>query len=664
MNQNSNADLTDKARAFAQAGNFAAAEKMAREALEDTPTDGDLLYILAVSQRYQNKLDDAQASLTELKSVWPEYGRTYQEEGHIFRARNEAEKAIAAYADAVQFNPGLLASWKALAALRAASDNRAAAEHARLHVERLTALPKDLLSVTSFLAEGKLYKAEQLCRQFLQHNPHHIEAMRLLAQIGLKLNVLDDAEFLLESCLEFQPDYLLARIDYLEVLNRRQKYDQALQQAEQIRKTNPSNPTMILMHANALMSVGRYEEALRLFDDIADRTDNPEQLHMARGHALKTVGRHDEAISAYRAAYQEQPAFGDAYWSLANLKTYTFDESELAQMVDQERANGVSAQDRIHLCFALGKAYEDRGDPETSFKYYARGNDTKSSILSHDAGQMDEAFEAQKTTFTRALFERRAGLGHMAADPIFIVGMPRAGSTLLEQILASHSRVDGTLELPNILATAHRLGGRRLRGEDNRYPGIMTDLPADQLKALGEAYINDTRIHRQNAPFFIDKMPNNFRHIGLIKMILPNARIIDARRDPMACCFSGFKQLFAEGQEFSYGQSDIGRYYSGYVALMDHWETVLPGEILRVDYEHVVADLETQVRRILEFCQLDFEQDCLHFHRTDRAIRTASSEQVRQPINTGGMQQWRPFDSYLAPMKTALGLNSRDNKDV
>jgi tetratricopeptide (TPR) repeat protein len=664
LNQNSNADLTDKARAFAQAGNFAAAEKMAREALEDTPTDGDLLYILAVSQRYQNKLDDAQASLTELKSVWPEYGRTYQEEGHIFRARNEAEKAIAAYADAVQFNPGLLASWKALAALRAASDNRAAAEHARLHVERLTALPKDLLSVTSFLAEGKLYKAEQLCRQFLQHNPHHIEAMRLLAQIGLKLNVLDDAEFLLESCLEFQPDYLLARIDYLEVLNRRQKYDQALQQAEQIRKTNPSNPTMILMHANALMSVGRYEEALRLFDDIADRTDNPEQLHMARGHALKTVGRHDEAISAYRAAYQEQPAFGDAYWSLANLKTYTFDESELAQMVDQERANGVSAQDRIHLCFTLGKAYEDRGEPETSFKYYARGNDTKSRILSYDAGQMDEAFEAQKTTFTRALFERRAGLGHMAADPIFIVGMPRAGSTLLEQILASHSRVDGTLELPNILATAHRLGGRRLRGEDNRYPGIMTDLPADQLKALGEAYINDTRIHRQNAPFFIDKMPNNFRHIGLIKMILPNARIIDARRDPMACCFSGFKQLFAEGQEFSYGQSDIGRYYSGYVALMDHWETVLPGEILRVDYEHVVADLETQVRRILEFCQLDFEQDCLHFHRTDRAIRTASSEQVRQPINTGGMQQWRPFDSYLAPMKTALGLNSRDNKDV
>lgn len=664
MNQNSNADLTDKARAFAQAGNFAAAEKMAREALEDTPTDGDLLYILAVSQRYQNKLDDAQASLTELKSVWPEYGRTYQEEGHIFRARNEAEKAIAAYADAVQFNPGLLASWKALAALRAASDNRAAAEHARLHVERLTALPKDLLSVTSFLAEGKLYKAEQLCRQFLQHNPHHIEAMRLLAQIGLKLNVLDDAEFLLESCLEFQPDYLLARIDYLEVLNRRQKYDQALQQAEQIRKTNPSNPTMILMHANALMSVGRYEEALRLFDDIADRTDNPEQLHMARGHALKTVGRHDEAISAYRAAYQEQPAFGDAYWSLANLKTYTFDESELAQMIDQERANGVSAQDRIHLCFALGKAYEDRGDPETSFKYYARGNDTKSRILSYDAGQMDEAFEAQKTTFTRALFERRAGLGHMAADPIFIVGMPRAGSTLLEQILASHSRVDGTLELPNILATAHRLGGRRLRGEDNRYPGIMTDLPADQLKALGEAYINDTRIHRQNAPFFIDKMPNNFRHIGLIKMILPNAKIIDARRDPMACCFSGFKQLFAEGQEFSYGQSDIGRYYSGYVALMDHWETVLPGEILRVDYEHVVADLESQVRRILKFCQLDFEQDCLHFHRTDRAIRTASSEQVRQPINTGGMQQWRPFDSYLAPMKTALGLNSRDNKDV
>jgi tetratricopeptide (TPR) repeat protein len=664
LNQTTDPNLTDKARAFAQAGDFGAAEQTAREALENAPDNGDLLYILAVAQRYQNKLDDAQTTLSQLKTVWPEYGRAFQEEGHIHRARNEQTQAIAAYSTAIQFNPGLLASWKALAALRSAADNNAAAEHANLHVERLTALPKDLLSVTSFIAEGKLYKAEQLCRQFLQHTPHDIEAMRLLAQIGLKLNVLDDAEFLLESCLEFQPDYLLARIDYLEVLNRRQKYDLALKQAELIRQTNPSNAAMILMHANALMSVGRYEEALELFDQIDGRSDNPEQLHMARGHAFKTVGRHEDAISAYRAAYQEMPAFGDAYWSLANLKTYTFDATEIGQMVTQEAAAGVSAQDRIHLCFALGKAFEDKGDTEQSFQYYARGNDIKSRTLTYDPAQMDEEFEAQKATFSHDLFARRADHGHAAADPIFIVGMPRAGSTLLEQILASHSRVDGTLELPNILATAHRLGGRRLRGEQNRYPGILEDLPAEQLRALGEAYITDTQIHRQDAPFFVDKMPNNFRHIGLIKMILPNAKIIDARRDPMACCFSGFKQLFAEGQEFSYGQADIGRYYSGYVSLMEHWDTVLPGQILRVDYEDVVADLETQVRRILDFCQLEFEQGCLDFHRTDRAIRTASSEQVRQPINTGGMQQWQPYEPYLEPIKTALGPIMPRDKDV
>jgi tetratricopeptide (TPR) repeat protein len=375
----------------------------------------------------------------------------------------------------------------------------------------------------------------------------------------------------------------------------------------------------------------------------------------SRGHALKTFGRHEDAVQSYKQAVTADPSHGDAYYGLANLKTYRFNEPEMAQMQEQLDSNRLSHQNRIHMCFALGKAYEDREDYDRSFAFYEQGNSLKRQQSRYDADKMTAELDAQIDVCTPALFAAQSGKGEMAPDPIFILGLPRAGSTLLEQILASHSQIDGTLELPNILSLAHRLRRKKQADNISLYPSNLHDLEAEQLAEMGRDFIENTRIHRQGAPFFIDKMPNNFRHIALIKLILPNAKIIDARREPMACCFSGFKQLFAEGQEFTYGLKDIGQYYSDYVRLMDHWDAVLPGAILRVQHEDVLDDLEGQVRRMLDYLGLPFEPACVEFHKTKRAVRTASSEQVRQPITKASVDLWRHYEDHLQPLKDALG---------
>jgi len=565
------------------------------------------------------------------------------------------DDAHRAFSRAVALNPALLASWRKLREIDLGSGRRTAAEAVEKQIERLERTPRELISATSMLHEGRLYHAERVCRAFLQKHPRHVEGMRLLAELGVRLQVLDDAEFLLESALEFEPDNLGARLDYVNVLHKRQKYGQALEQAAELRRRSPGQPAFELAYANESLAVGDYETALAVYDEQIEAHPEQAGTHLVRGHALKTVGRFGDAVEAYRAAIRIRPDFGDAWWSLANLKTYAFEDRELDEMKREERRPGIALADRYHLCFALGKGYEDRADFKQSFDYYRSGNALKHEETRYSADQTEQDFAAQRAVCTRAMFEERSGSGCPAPDPIFIVGLPRAGSTLLEQILASHSQVDGTMELPNILALVHRLSGRLRIGEKSRYPGILGELDADRLRRFGEKYIEDTRIYRQDAPFFIDKMPNNFRHVGLIHLILPNAKIIDARRHPTAGCFSGFKQLFAQGQEFTYGLEEVGRYYRGYVELMRHWDEVLPGRVLRVQYEDVVDDLETQVRRILEYCGLDFEEACISFHETERPVRTPSSEQVRQPIYTSGKEQWRNFEPYLGPLKEALG---------
>lgn len=614
----------------------------------------DALYISAVANRYAEDFVAASEAVDQLIALSPEYGRAHQERGHLLRAQAQEEEALAAYRYAVQLNPSLIASVQGAAQL-AARREPAAAQALQAELKRLSGLPKSLLAVMNLVAEGRILKAEDICRAFLKKNPTHTEGMRLLADIGMRLSVFDDAEFLLESAVALEPENIQLRLDYIQVLRKRQKHDAAFQQARHLHEQDEANPLFQSHLAVECMQVGDYEQAFALFGAVLDKLPGDPVTLTSKGHALKTYGDQKQAIETYRAATSSSPGHADAFYALANLKTYRFTDDEIAAMQVQAAQPGMPLRQLIHFQFALGKAFEDRKDFALSFSHYEKGNELKRIQSRYDPDQMEREFRAQMELCGPELFARQAGKGFPAQDPIFIVGLPRAGSTLLEQILASHSYVDGTMELPNILALAHRLRSNGPISRESQYPQVLAELSTDKLHDFGKAFIEETRIHRQGAPRFIDKMPNNFRHIGLIHLILPNAKIIDARREPMACCFSGFKQLFAEGQEFTYGLTEIGRYYRGYVELMAHWDRVLPGKVLRVQYEDVVDDLENQVRRILDHCGLPFEEACLNFHQTKRSVRTASSEQVRQPLYRSGVDQWRQFEAHVTPLKDALG---------
>jgi len=627
--------------------------------LRAEPADADALYMRAVCRRYTADFEGALADLAELKALMPEHGRAYQEEGHTYRDMRRPDEALVAYARACRYNPALEASWRGQVSILTARGRDAEARQLKAQLDFLAGLPRPLVGVMDLVSQGKLLKAEDLCRQFLQKVPHHVEAMRLLADIGLRLGVLDDAEKLLEAAATLEPDNLRVRIDYVQTLRKRQKFARALDEARKLLDTSPANPQFQSMYAIENMQTGDYDTALEYFDKVLETLPGDPGTLTSKGHAYKTRGDYEDAVTAYRAAIGSSPTHGEAYYSLANLKVYSFGADEITRMLEQEQNPNLSHADRVHLSFALGKAFEDEEDFATSFDYYRRGNQLKKALSRYDADKITADLTAQREVCTAEFFREREGSGHAAPDPIFVVGLPRAGSTLLEQILSSHSKVDGTLELPNILSLSQQLRRRRSKTGTSGYPAVLTELSAEELEAFGRQYIEDTRIHRAGAPLFVDKMPNNFRHIGLIHLILPNAKIIDARRHPMACCFSGYKQLFAEGQEFTYGLEDIGRYYRDYVELMDHWDRVLPGRVLPVQYEDVVADLETQVRRILDYCGLDFEAACVEFHRTERSVRTPSSEQVRQPIFKSGLDYWKNYEPWLGPVKTALGESVR-----
>jgi tetratricopeptide (TPR) repeat protein len=453
--------------------------------------------------------------------------------------------------------------------------------------------------------------------------------------------------------LERAPNYRPARLEYAGVLVDLHKYQEARRQLDELLRDEPDSPQLRTLYAASCAGLGEHERAIELYGALLRGTPEDAAVHLSIAHALKTLGRTEEGIAAYRRAAGCRLDFGDAYWSLANLKTYHFAQEELAQIRASLDAPSTDLVDRYHLCFALAKALEDQGEFAESFHYYELGNRLKRPECTYRPEIIENNTRQQIAVGTSEFFAARRGWGAQSREPIFIVGLPRSGSTLIEQILASHSQVEGTQELPNVQQIVSTLRGRDL--DDDRYPRILANMSAADFTKLGEQYLADTRAYRSARPFFIDKMPNNFRHIGLIHLMLPNARIIDARREPIACCFSNFKQLFANGQEFSYSIEDIARYYRTYLELMRHWERVLPGRILRMHHEDVVDDLEGSVRRVLAFCGLEFEPQCVAFHETKRSIRTASSEQVRQGLYREGLDHWRNFEPWLEPLKQALG---------
>jgi len=644
-----------RTRALLKERRFDEALRAAEGLLAEVPENRDVLYLRAVAQRHLGDTAAALATLASLEQLHPRFSGLYQERGHCYIALRQASAAIDAFLRAVNINPALPASWRMLEGLYRMTGQAQDAAKAAAHVATLGKLPSEVLAATALFSDGELAAAEQLIRAFLIKHGHHIEAMRLLARIGIQREVLDDAQLLLEAVLDLAPDYRAARYDYLQVLIERHLYAQAQEQVETLLAADPDNRNYRMVQALVCVGLGHHDRAVELYRALLSGAARPAEVHLSIAHSLKTLGRQAEAIGEYHAAAAAQESFGDAWWSLANLKTYRFGAGELERMRAAEAAPSTNAVDRYHLCFALGKALEDAQQYEASFGFYDRGNALKRAESRYRADTPELNTRLQIEVCTGELFSRHRACGAPAADPIFIVGLPRSGSTLIEQILASHSAVEGTHELADVPRIVAELRGRETDADTPRYPAVLADMGAADLRRLGEKYLADTRIYRSGKARFIDKMPNNFRHIGLLHLILPNARIVDARREPMACCFSNFKQLFAKGQEFTYGLEDIARYYRTYLELMQHWECVLPGRVLRLQHEDVVNDLEGNVRRLLDYCELPFEPACLEFHRTERSVRTASSEQVRQPIYREGLEQWRNYEPWLEPLREALG---------
>jgi tetratricopeptide (TPR) repeat protein len=622
---------------------------------ERAPAARDDLLCRAVAQRFLGQIAAALESLRILERRQPRFSRLFEERGRCYVVLRRAPEAIAAFREAVALNPSLPGAWEMLGGLYRLEGRTEDAAHAAREAATLRALPPEVALAAGLFADGDLEPAEQVTRAFLLRHGDHIEAMRLLARIGMAHKVYFDAQILLQAVLERAPDYEAAREEYAFVLVEMHRFQEALEQLARLLARRPADPQLLISRAGALAGIGEHAQALTIYRDLLSGSPRDADVHLSIGHALKTLGRTPEAIESYRRAATTRSDFGDAYWSLANLKTYRFTEEELDRMRAQVGRADIAVADRYHLCFALGKALEDRAEYAESFRYYELGNALKKPECRYRAELIERNTTHQIKLCTREFFAARQGWGDPRADPIFIVGLPRSGSTLIEQILASHSEVEGTQELPNIQQLVTRLRGFGPEETEPRYPRVLETLTAEDCRQFGARYLDDTRAYRRGRPFFIDKMPNNFRHLGLVHLMLPNARIIDARREPMACCFSNFKQLFANGQEFTYSIEDIARYYRTYLELMRHWEQALPGRILRIHHEDLVDDLEGNVRRLLEFCALKFEPQCIAFHENPRSVRTASSEQVRRPINREGLEQWKHYEPWLGPLAAALG---------
>ena len=607
----------------------------------------ELAYLKAACLRYLEHPSEALHELQKLQKMAPDFAKGFQEQGHCHRVLGQTELAILAFQRAVNLHPALVASWKQLHALFTLQKEDALASQAQTRVHELSRLPPPILQATGLYHEGKLAIAERMTRDFLKQAPKNVPGMRLLAQIAKQLYILEDAEILLAAAQKLSPDDLTLELELIEILQKRQKHSAAYHAAQTCHAKYPKEPMATLALANQCMGINEVDMAITHFTEVIQALPQHANVYIQRGHAYKTIGQTDLAVADYQHAYTLKADFGDAYWSLANLKTYQFSDVEIAQMLRLVHDDFVLNNEKYHMAFALGKAYEDQKDYGKSYEYYALGNTLKASELGYEAEEVSLQMSEQITHCPPSIFSDNLSECTDPA-PIFIVGLPRAGSTLLEQILASHSQIEGTSELPHIMAFARRLSGNKRAAPE--YPANLQSLDVATLTALGNEFIKETQIHRTGTPYFIDKMPNNFRHLGLIKKILPHAKIIDARREPMACCFSGYKQLFAEGQEFSYRQTDIARYYDDYIRLMDHWQTCFPENILKVQHEDILDDLEGQVRKMLDFLGVDFEESCLTFYATKRNVKTPSAEQVRQPISQKARYQWQHYAPYLTDL--------------
>ena len=632
------------------------AVEQAREILAVYPGHPRALLILGAAHRCAGLAAAAIEILEPLARDYADSGPVHLELGIARAEAGLGPEAVESLRRAVTLQPDSVDGWRILADCLDSQGDSEGADVARArHIKAATGDPR-LLPAAAALVDNALPRADALLRGHLGAFPTDVAALRMLAEVAGRLRRYADAQELLERCLQLAPGFDAARQNYAVVLNRQMKPEAALPQVEQLLAKEPRNPGYQNLKAAILANLGEYAGSIEVYEAVLKEYPRQPKVWMSLGHALKTAGRQGESIAAYRHAIGIEPTLGEAYWSLANLKTSRFSPADVHAMRQALKGKHLTADDRLHFEFSLGKALEDDGSAEESFLHYAQGNALHRHQNPYSADDNRQFIIRSKRFFSADFLASRKSMGAPNADPIFIVGLPRAGSTLLEQILASHSQVEGTVELPDIPQIARELVGRDDVGSEAPFFDALAKLDAVELRALGERYLASTRIHRKtNAPFFVDKMPNNCMYVGLIHLILPNARIIDARRHPLGCCFSAFKQHFARGQNFTYDLTDLGRYYHDYVELMSHVDEVLPGRVHRVIYESMIEDTEAEVRRLLEYCGLGFEEGCLRFYENDRPVRTASSEQVRRPIFRDGVEHWRRYEPWLGTLKEALG---------
>jgi len=632
------------------------AAQQADEILKVIPNQPNALILFALAQDRLGNADSAIELLRQLIQIQAKWALPYLELGLILRRSGNVSDALIAVQSAVSLKPDLPKAWLALANLYAEIGDNHASDNAYSRHLQYSVTDSQLISAASALVENRIPDAEYILKNYLKQYPTDVAAIRMLAEVAARLGRDIDCENLLARCIELAPSFHHARQNYALILNRLNKGEDAMAQAAILLQIEPDNLSYLNIKAVALNKLGDCTEAIKLYEAILKKHSQYSKIWHSFGHTLKTAGFQERAVQSYRNSIQLEPTSGEAYWSLANLKTFRFTEHDVAEMKLQLLRQDLTNEDRFHFDFAIAKALEDQREYAESFKHYEKGNQLRKTLIHYSYERNQQKVEECKALFTSEFFYERRDFGITSAEPIFILGMPRSGSTLLEQILSSHSLVEGTMELPDVISITKSLY-RKLKGPNAKtyYPELL-EMSQEESVSFGERYLAKTQVHRkQGLPFFIDKMPNNFAHIALIQLILPNAKIIDARRHPLACCFSNFKQHFARGQNFSYCLEDIGRYYRDYVELMAHFESVLPGRIHCVNYECIVENTEQELGRLLDYCGLPFEENCLRFFENDRPVRTASSEQVRQPIYKEGVDHWRHYEAWLGKLKNVLG---------
>ncbi|MBI33072.1 MAG: sulfotransferase [Gammaproteobacteria bacterium] len=655
-----NQPTTDKDQSLNQAIGFLRsnrplrAEEVCRNYLNDNPGCTEHLRLLSHALMKQDRLSEAEEKLRFAVSLSPKYPQLYEDLGSVFAMQSRFDEAIPQFQEAIKLQPSLPLAHKKLGhALAALGRGKEADEQYQTYIES-NPNRQAVIEAADLLNDEKVEEAISILKELLKRSPNDVNAMRYLARAYRQSEKnLQDAEALLRSAVQQAPDFTPGWFDLASLLMR-EKIMEAITAYKKVIELDPKNAAAWGGLGSAYGLAMYPDESAKAYAKSIELNPDVPNVLLGHGHALKTLGHQDEALDAYRNAIINKPDFGEAYWSMANLKIFEFKDSEADSMLNQLEDVNLPENEEIHFRFALGKAFEDKKDYSKAWHYYHTGNQKQRTTVEHFPVEMEMRYNLVKEVFNQEFLKDRSNSGHDCPDPILIIGLPRSGSTLVEQILASHSQVEGTSELPILGNIAESIGQHRTDGI--RYPKAVLELRDKDLHAYGKQYIDEAQRHRiTDKPFFTDKLPNNFPLVGLLSLILPNAKVINARRHPLDSCLGGYKQLFSRGQNFTYDMLDLAHYYQQYDSMIKHWHKVLPGKILDVHYEETVEDLDSQVRRILDFCRLPFEQSCIDFHQTDRAVKTASSEQVRQPIYKGALGTWRHYEEFLGLWKEQLG---------